>query len=156
MRYNFLYTRSRNTVGYLDAHESLEDSLWFMSDEHSHLIDWFSKCSIEQYLITLVEIFRNGDPNYSRLGEILGHDTNVEDNLFVISEVNREKEDIEKLTFSLVDYKIASLYLHLQKPTFSFASLRNELASQKDVSLFENSETITIGINDVTVVVGSI
>ena len=155
MRYNFLYTKSKNTVGYLDGHESPEDSLWFMSEDYTGLVEHFNKCNLDQYIVKLVEIFENGSPSYSRLGEVLGNDINQSNNSFSVNKVNREKEDIERIIFEMNDdFEITSLHLHLRKPSFLFDSLQDRLADQNIFPIIQG-ENINIDVNNVNICVAS-
>ena len=156
MKQDFLYTRSRNTVGYLDGHESPEDSLWFMSDDYTNLVEQFSKCNLDDYILKLVEIFENGSPSYSRLGEILGSDTNLNNNSFLVNKVNREKEDIERIIFELTnDFEITSLRLRLYEPIFLSESLKNQL-TDRDIFLSIEGENMIINVENVNIYVAPI
>jgi hypothetical protein len=104
----FLYKKPKapTPIGFLDDSESNNDlASWFLDEAIGVMIQKFSDSSIEELLIELVGIFREGNPNHIELASLFGFqttETKYEEaiKIAILHHTRRTNKDIPKVEIS--------------------------------------------------------
>jgi hypothetical protein len=104
----FLYKKpkARTRPGLLDDSESNNDlASWFLDEARGVMIEKFSDSSIEELLIELVSIFREGNPNHAELVGLFGFqeiETKYEEAIRIrtLHNTERTNKDLPKVEIS--------------------------------------------------------
>ena len=108
MNRQFLYKKYKvHTLGLLDDSDSNNDlASWFLYDARGVMIKKFSDSSIEELLIELVGVFREGNPNHTELAGLFGFqeiETKSEEAIEIntLHNTRRTNKDIPKVEISI-------------------------------------------------------
>jgi hypothetical protein len=119
MNRQFLYTKPKvSTPGLLDDSGDNNDlASWFLDEAIGVMIKKFSDSSIEELLIELVGIFREGNPNHAELAGLFGFqklETKSEEaiEISILHTTRRTNKDIPKVELSL-DTSLIVRQVHL-------------------------------------------
>ena len=107
MNRQFLYKKYKaSTPGILDDSESNNDlASWFLDEARGVMIEKFSDSSIEELLIELVGVFREGNPNHAELAGLFGFqkiETKSEEaiKISILHHTRRTNKDLPKVEIS--------------------------------------------------------
>jgi hypothetical protein len=115
----FLYKKPKvSTPGLLDDSDSNNDlASWFLDEARGVMIKKFSDSSIEELLIELVGVFREGNPNHAELVGLFGFqkiETRYEEAMEIctLHTTRRTSKDIPKVELS-IDASLIVRQVHL-------------------------------------------
>ena len=115
----FLYKKPKiSTPGILDCSDSNNDlASWFLDEARRVMIEKFSDSSIEELLIELVGIFREGNPNHAVLAGLFGFqklETKSEEaiKISILHNTGRTNKDIPKVEIG-TDTSLIVRQIHL-------------------------------------------
>ncbi|MBA4495195.1 hypothetical protein ACFO25_00535 [Paenactinomyces guangxiensis] len=118
----FLYKKP-NPIGVLDDSDVENDDLasWFLDDSRDVLKNKFEQSPIDELVIELADIFREGDPNFQTLAWLFGSSHIEEDNeekimIWRLHEIERTNEDIIRVEMHVDPQSLIlrKLYLYVQ------------------------------------------
>ena len=119
MNRQFLYKKPKvGTPGLLDDSESNNDlASWFLDEARGVMIEKFSDSSIEELLIELVGIFREGNPNHAVLAGLFGFqkiESKYEEKMEIctLHNTGRTNKDLPKVELS-IDTSLIVRQVHL-------------------------------------------
>lgn len=156
MNKKFLYKKP-SIIGVLDDsdNEFYDLGSWFLDDSWSLLKKRFRESPIDELVIELVDIFREGNPNYQELAVLFGYGNMEENNeekimRWSLREIDRMNQDIIKVEMH-VDAQsliLRNLYLFV-KELPSLQSLKNKLNElHKDIAFQERNNGFMLAVRE--------
>lgn len=162
----FLYKKVR-AIGDIDDSGNYDIDSWFTDNSWGELKSTLSESSLEDLIINLVGIFRDGNPNYKEIDTQLevslhkrkqGHEIieNQQENkiVWVIHEVDRENKDIARIEMHInsKDFVIKKLYIYVcEMPTIN--SLKNKISVAYGGILYGAADNLVICEKECTIFV---
>ncbi|SDD08597.1 hypothetical protein SAMN05428987_4108 [Paenibacillus sp. CF095] len=156
MNKDFLYTKPYVPGIIDDTPVDLES--WFLDDSRERMEEKLRNISLNDLIIELINIFKDGDPNYQVLLGLLGEKVGKEDRedkiVYCLGDILRADDDIKRIEIEIDDeglnikkmniFVIPAALLVLQK---EITSLCTDIQTQKTsdyLSIFIKDKMITL------------
>lgn len=151
MNKGFLYSKPY-VPGIIDD-TSVDVESWFLDDTRERMEEKLRSSSLSNLIIELINVFKDGEPNYqvllSLLGEKVVKGVRGGKDVYCLSDILRSNKDIKRIEIEIneenLTIKKMSIYVNLD----SFAVFEKEITNPYvDVHIQKTSNSFSISIKD--------
>ena len=154
MNKDFLYTKPYVPGIIDDTPVDLES--WFLDDSRERMEEKLRSSSLNDLIIELINIFKEGEPNYQVLlglfGEKIVKEVREEENVYSVSQILRSDEDIKKIEIETEDESLAIKKMSIYVDLASFVAVEKEMTNRNvHVLTSKTSDSLLVHINGRTI-----
>lgn len=149
MNTEFLYTKPY-VCGIIDD-TVVELESWFLDDSRDKMEQELRSISLTDLIIKLINIFKDGEPNYQVLLSLLGRkmDKEVQENknVYSLREVLRSDEDIKRIEIEADNESLNIKQVRIYVDIISFVTFeKEEIITNVDLRTEKTSDTLSLFI----------
>ncbi|MCG7384377.1 hypothetical protein [Paenibacillus sp. ACRRY] len=154
MNKDFLYTKPYVPGIIDDTPVDLES--WFLDDSRERMEEKVRSSSLNDLIIELINIFKEGEPNYQVLlglfGEKIVKEVREEENVYSVSQILRSDEDIKKIEIETEDESLAIKKMSIYVDLASFAAVEKDMTNTNvHILTSKTSDSLSVHINGRTI-----
>ncbi|HBU84006.1 MAG TPA: hypothetical protein DEF35_20535 [Paenibacillus sp.] len=159
MNKDFLYTKPYIPGMIDDTPVDLES--WFVDDSRERMEERLRSISLNDLIIELINIFKDGEPNYQVLLGLLGEkvvkETRGESTVYCLGDILRSEDDIKRIEIEISDEGLNIKKMNMFVNPAVLLILQKEITNLRvDIHTQKTSEYLSISINDKMITLFSI
>lgn len=159
MNKDFLYTKPYVPGIIDDTPVDLES--WFLDDSRERMEEKLRNISLNELIIELINIFKDGDPNYQVLLGLLGEkvvkEAREDSIVFCLGDILRSDDDIKRIEIEIDDEGLNIKKMNIFVIPAELLVLQKEITSLcADIQTQKTSDYLSISIKDKMITLFSI
>ncbi|OPG95550.1 hypothetical protein B2I21_26140 [Chryseobacterium mucoviscidosis] len=159
MNKDFLYTKPYVPGMIDDTPVDLES--WFIDDSRERMEERLRSISLNDLIIELINIFKDGEPNYQVLLGLLGEkvvkETRGESTVYCLCDILRSKDDIKRIEIEISDEGLNIKKMNMFVNPAVLLILQKEITNLRvDIHTQKTSDYLSISIKDKMITLFSI
>lgn len=159
MNKDFLYTKPYVPGMIDDTPVDLES--WFIDDSRERMEERLRSISLNDLIIELINIFKDGEPNYQVLLGLLGEkvvkETRGENTVYCLGNILRSKDDIKRIEIEISDEGLNIKKMNIFVNPAVLLILQKEITNLRvDIHTQKTSDYLSISIKDKMITLFSI
>ncbi|MDN8591631.1 hypothetical protein Q0V21_22975 [Paenibacillus sp. 11B] len=159
MNKDFLYTKPYVPGMIDDTPVDLES--WFIDDSRERMEERLRSISLNDLIIELINIFKDGEPNYQVLLGLLGEkvvkETRGESTVYCLGDILRSKDDIKRIEIEISDEGLNIKKMNMFVNPAVLLILQKEITNLRvDIHTQKTSDYLSISIKDKMITLFSI
>lgn len=159
MNKDFLYTKPYVPGMIDDTPVDLES--WFIDDSRERMEERLRSISLNDLIIELINIFKDGEPNYQVLLGLLGEkvvkETRGESTVYCLGDILRSEDDIKRIEIEISDEGLNIKKMNMFVNPAVLLILQKEIINLRvDIHTQKTSDYLSISIKDKMITLFSI
>jgi hypothetical protein len=159
MNKDFLYTKPYVPGMIDDTPVDLES--WFIDDSRERMEERLRSISLNDLIIELINIFKDGEPNYQVLLGLLGEkvvkETRGESTVYCLGDILRSEDDIKRIEIEISDEGLNIKKMNMFVNPAVLLILQKEITNLRvDIHTQKTSDYLSISIKDKMITLFSI